>query len=158
MTKLATLLSVAEDAPGCGTKWPGWRPHPVPHFEAGPSPEPWRAAEAFVAMHTAIRVAQSGTAVGGKMGEQMSSLATAIFDDGCGNVPWRDLLYWLLHHPPPPPPYYLQEMLTAASLVTTGKLSGGELGRGLEQVGIAQVSRSLELANSAIKQAGNIAG
>jgi hypothetical protein len=50
----------------------------------------------------------------------------ALTDDGCGNVPQRDLLYWLLHHPPPPP-YYLQEMLSAASLVTTGKLPAENL-------------------------------
>src|SRR4051794_15678774 len=75
MSNFAMILSVADDAPGCGTKWPRWRPQPWPRFEAGPSPDPWATAEVFVAMHASVRIAQAGRAVGGQPGDQMARMA-----------------------------------------------------------------------------------
>jgi hypothetical protein len=165
MSDFTIVLAVADDAPGCGFKWPPRQLKPPPHNDVmrgpwpvpwvaaqGPYPVPWVAAETFIAMHVSIRIAQAGRALGGEQGDQMTALASAIFDERCGNIPVRDLIAWLLHHPPPPPPPYLEEMLSAARLVTTGRLSRGQLSDALEAAGLAQLSRSLDQAQTALKQ------
>lgn len=167
MSDFAKVLALADDAPGCGTKWPRKPPvvKPPPHNDAmrgpyplpmalvhGPLPDPWVAAESFVAMHVSIQMAQAGRALGGEQGDQMTALASALFDEQCGNIPLRELIAWLLHHPPPPPPPYLEEMLSAARLVTSARLSRAELSGTLEAAGLAQLSRSLDQAQTALKQ------
>jgi hypothetical protein len=155
---LATLVSMLDDDPICGTGYPGKHPPRPGQIEnlmrasfdlmaLNPQPIP-PGTEMYAILWQATRLYQLGqivsaAKVSGNLGESLTRSANQLFDDYCGTIPRSVLLKIIIGHPPPPPPPWLDIVSQAVSTVLIANKAGGEIGKSLQGAAVSVIQNEL---------------